>query len=143
MKYRGKTHNSILTKYGVFNSLCINPGLRELSLLQSTHGQNPFLLQSFFYLNKLLNLQNSNRSGKLSVTNGKLERFISSSLPSLVRAEHPPFPSLHALEIEQVDVCHYLAPETCPFSYSMQMTHLSTKWVVNLEGSPCFLASKV
>ena len=140
-----KTHNSILTKYGVFNPLCINLVLRENSLLQPIHGpqKNPFLLQSFFYLNKLMNLQNSNRSRKLSVTNGKLEHFISSYLPSLVREEHLPFPALWVLEIEQVDICHYLAPETCPFASSVQMTHLSTNWAINLEGSAWFLSSKV
>jgi len=140
-----KTHNSILTKYGVFNPLCINLVLRENSLLQPIHGppKKPFLLQCFFYLNKLLNLWNSDRSGKLLVTNGKLEHFISSYLPSLVRAVHLPFPALRVLEIEQEDICHYLAPETYPFTCSVQMTHLSTNWAINLEGSAWLLASKV
>ena len=64
-------------------------------------------------------------------------------LSSLVRAEHLPFSSLLAPEIEQVDICHYLAPETCPFACSMQMTHLSTNWAINLEGSAWLLTSKV
>jgi hypothetical protein len=64
-------------------------------------------------------------------------------LASLVSAEHLPFSTLPASEIEQVDVCHYLAPETYPFTYLMQMTHLSINWAINLEGSSWLLASKV
>lgn len=73
----------------------------------------------------------------------KLERFISSCFPSLVRVKHLPFPALRVLEIEQVDICHYLAPETYPFTCSVQMMHLSTNWAINLEGSTWSLASKV
>jgi hypothetical protein len=57
--------------------------------------------------------------------------------------EHFPFSSHAALEIEKVDICHYLALETFPFSYSMQMTHLSTNWSINLEGSAWLPDSKV
>jgi hypothetical protein len=62
---------------------------------------------------------------------------------SLIRAEHLRFSALSALEIEGVDIYHYLAPETYPFACSRQMTHLSTNWAINLEGSAWFLASKV
>jgi hypothetical protein len=64
-------------------------------------------------------------------------------LSSLVRVEHLPFSTLPDPEIERVDICHYLAPETCPFTCSMQMTHLSINWAINLEGYAWLLASKV
>jgi hypothetical protein len=64
-------------------------------------------------------------------------------LSSLVRAENLPLSTLPAPEIEQVDICHNLTPETYPFACSMQMTHLSTNWAINLEGSAWLLASKV
>jgi hypothetical protein len=75
-----------------------------------------------------------------------MKKWIISSphlLSSLVSVENLPFFALPAPEIERVDICHYLAPETCPFTYSMQMTHLSINWAINLEGSAWFLASKV
>ena len=64
-------------------------------------------------------------------------------LSSLIRTKHLHFSALTAPEIERVEICHYLAPETCPFTCSMQMNHLSTNWAINLEVSAWLLASKM
>jgi hypothetical protein len=60
-----------------------------------------------------------------------------------MQVERLPFFALLAPEIEWIDICHYLTPEACPFTCSMQLTHLSTNWAINLEGSAWLLASKV
>jgi hypothetical protein len=60
-----------------------------------------------------------------------------------MREEHLPFFTLRVLKIEQADIFHYLAPESHPFACSVQVTHLSTNWAINLEGSSWSVASKV
>ena len=75
MKYRGKTHNSILTEYGVFNSLCINLGRGKFSLLQSAKRKIPFLTESKMYLYQHVALQfnySKNMSYELSTWNASL-----------------------------------------------------------------------
>jgi hypothetical protein len=139
---RKQTHNTVLTESGVFGLLCINFQKERVSITIDQKGPALFFLL-ISYLYKLLHARISIVPGVFSVTKRRFMRFNSLSLSSFGQMEHLPFFKLRVLKIEQADTCHYLVPENCPFACCVQVTHLSTNWVINLEGSAWLFASKV
>ena len=132
---RKQTHNTVLMELGVSGLICINSQKEIVSITIGQKGPALFLSSNFIFI-QTSTCWNFNRSRSFfGYKKKEIKRFNSLSLSSFGRMEHLPSFELWVLKIEQRDTCHYLVPETCPFACSVQVTHLSTNWAINLECS--------
>jgi hypothetical protein len=106
---RKQTHNTVLTESGVSGLLCINSQKEIASITIDQKGPASFLSLKCIFI-QISICWNLNRSRGFWLQQRRLNVSI-------------------------LCLCPYLVPETCLFTCLVQMTHFSTSWDINLEGS--------